>query len=186
MAGAYYPPSGPMPAYSGGYGYGAGYPTNYNQQLPPGPRLIMDYVSGEAEAHGYQMDRNTVAALFDRERPVFYLKEVGLDGKAGSFKVFDYTEQPEPEPLDTSKFLTQADIPAIIKQVIGGLQQHGQSGISGSPAPTAGTGYAQQPAGAQPAANAGDVQRLRTAVSGGPAATGTGTPQQWPNVPGTV
>jgi len=63
-------------------------------QTPAGPvDSGFNWVQGEAAARGYLVANGSRVLLLDSEENVFYIKEVGPDGRPYPLRIYDYKER---------------------------------------------------------------------------------------------
>lgn len=118
------------------------YPAGYNTYSPymPAPQYQqtaqpqqsagngIPWVQGEAGTKAYSIGAGQSALLMDSECNTFYIKSTDGSGMPLPLRIFDYTERtaqnvpstPQNVPIDTSLFVTHAELEERIAAILGG------------------------------------------------------------------
>jgi len=75
--------------------------TQRQPQTQPGiNNLVAAYVLGEQDAKAYPVAPSCMAILIDMEKPVIYTKSVDQFGRPVQFKILEYVEKPQNDPMN--------------------------------------------------------------------------------------
>lgn len=117
--------------YPATYGYNNPYLQQYQQPqqtAQPAQSGGIQWVQGEAGAKACTIGAGQSALLMDSECNTFYIKSTDGSGMPLPLRIFDYTERtaqnasstPQAVPIDTSLFVTHAELEERIAAILGG------------------------------------------------------------------
>lgn len=109
--------------------YGNPYPPRYPQQLPGYPQMGMYQqsqtgliqVTGLEGAKAYPLAPNSVAALFDADRDVMYIKRTDAGGYP-SIQAFQFSPLQETAPTGQPEYVTRQEFEQLKEAIANGIQ----------------------------------------------------------------
>ena len=94
------------------------WPVQQQQQTQPqGPRMIVDWVDGEAGMQAYPLGLDTIAYLFDKSTAGrFYIKMTDRSGMPVPSRKFNFTEEVD-EPKQEDQPISREEFNSLFKMV---------------------------------------------------------------------